>query len=112
MEYTEKFVFHLPQYAWKDGRLVEIDHPQFKNLLLSDLAAWGVESSYSILAEGSYRGRTYPEELLTVYCTPDSAQAIEAIFRKLCLQNNPWLMQEAFAYEHQGKLIVFSSSDS
>ncbi len=100
-------ILHIPHYKW-DGKLISIDYLSFTKRIISRLAETGIEGGYRIAAKGYFKGRSYDEDLLTVYCTDDQAEKVVSIFRQVYNEANDIMQQECFAYEHNGKMYVVS----
>ncbi len=107
MEYSEKLTLHIPHYRW-DGKLIPIDYSSFTEKIVSRLSEIGIEGCYSIVATGYYKGKSYSEDLLTVYCTKDQVEGVVNIFNRAYKKANDIMQQECFAYEHNDKMYVVS----
>lgn len=99
-------VLHIPQQAWDGERLVDLDLTGEKEELLAELTAAGVESLFQTEAVGYYKGRRYPESLLTIYGEAETTAAA-SIFSAWNKRHRETLRQEAFAYELDGELFVY-----
>lgn len=101
-----KAVLHIPQMAWENGELVDIDLAGALEELLENLAEAGVTSLYQTQATGYYKGRSYPEMLFTVFGIAETTAAVH-IFEAWNKKHKGILKQEAFAYELDERLFVY-----
>ncbi len=101
----EKFTVHIPHYRW-NGKPEPIDYQAFIRQLAEGLESLGIDSFYTTPATGYYKGRSYDETLLTLFCTADVADAVAGVIENLFRTNNHLLQQEAFAFERNGVLWV------
>ena len=108
-KYQHKAVLHIPQQAWVDGELVDLDLTEALEKLSENLEAAGITSYYETQATGHYKGRSYPEMLLTIFGTAETSVAVN-VFMLWYGANRDTLRQEAFAYELDGELFVYQSS--
>lgn len=105
--YANQIAFHIPHYAWADEKLVPIDYKMFKKAILDSLAEHRVNGAYSSPATGYYKGREYEEEILTVYTDASVMADIISSFGNLCDQFKAEMMQEQFAVEVNGELLLY-----
>ncbi len=105
MEYSEKLTLHIPHYKW-DGKLIPIDYLYFTQKIIGRLAEIGIDGCYSVAVTGYYKGRSYDEDLLTVYCKNDQVDKAVNIFRQSYGDTNDTMQQECFAYEYNDKMYV------
>ncbi len=105
MEYGHKVSLHVPHYAW-DGRLKPINYKWFKYELVGALSDIGIDSCFSVAADGYYKGRGFEEEIITVFC--NNAEEVVKVMTETFKACNRVLHQEAFAYELDGRLYVVS----
>ncbi|MCD8174511.1 MAG: hypothetical protein LUD41_00970 [Phascolarctobacterium sp.] len=103
MEYKNKISLHIPHYAW-DGRLKPINYKWFKCELVATLSDIGIDSCFSVAADGYYNGRGFEEEVITVFCNNPGAvvRAMTDTFK----QCNRVMHQAAFTYELDGTLHI------
>ena len=103
--FYHKLVFHIPQKTWIEGELLDIyGLEKAEEKLFAMLYEGGVTSFYLTEATGYYNGRHYPETLLTVF---GDTLSVSKVFEHWCEAHQSILRQEAYAYELDGKLIVF-----
>lgn len=107
MKLEHKLVFHIPELALVDGELYGVPVDRLIRVLAEELQGAGVLSFYTISATGFYKGRSYPEKLITVFCQDDPAP-LQDLFRRWFRENNDELMQEALAFETDGVLYTES----
>ena len=107
MKLLHKLVFHIPELALVDGEPFSIHLDPLLSKLANGLQEAGVLSFYTINATGFYKGRSYPEKLITLFCQDDPAPIIE-VYTRWFRENNGELQQEAFAYEADGVLFTES----
>lgn len=92
-----KLVFHIPCCTYKDGALQPAPWQQ----VIDDFAKvlYEYTDGFCVVdAVGYYKGRSYAEKLLTVYCD----MAVVADFLRIAAV----LEQEAYAYEIDGRLVI------
>lgn len=107
MVLSHKLVFHIPQKKWQDGCLEPISDDISVNLI-KDLNKAGCDSMYLQKVTGCFKGRSYPELLITLFCLCDTdAKIAEGIFEEWVHQYGEALEQEEWAYEKDGKMIIF-----
>ena len=107
MELKNKLVLHIPEKAWCENHMEDIDIDAEMGDLLHKLENAGVSSFYIQNVTGYYKGREYPERLLVIFCDFISkASALVNVFENWLLSHNGMLRQEAFSYEWNGELIV------
>lgn len=109
--YPNKFVFHIPCYAWENGKLEPVNYGLFQMRFGEQLEKIGIDSWYTIRAEGQYHGRNYEEVLMCVFCSDALKDGAEMCFRSVCKEYGHLLRQEAFAYEKCGELFVFDAEE-
>ncbi len=101
----EKLTVHIPRYHWTGG-LEPIDYPAFIRQLAEGLESLGIDSFYTTPATGYYKGRSYDETLLTLFCKTDVDNAVAGVIENLFRTNNHLLQQEAYAFERNSVLWV------
>ena len=100
-------VFHIPEKAWQQDRLEDIDVDFAVDKLAQSLNTAGTDSFYTQEVTGYYKGRHYPEQIMVVFCDDtDKATVLADIFTRWFRENNGILRQEAFSYELNGALFV------
>lgn len=105
MIFKDKIVFHIPQKTWIEGEMLDIyGLEEAEEKLFAMLCDGGVTSFYLTEATGYYNGRHYPETLLTVFGNTHYASKA---FEHWCEAYQSILRQETYAYELDGKLVVF-----
>lgn len=105
MKLPHKLVFHIPQKALVHGVALEIPFSELFPNLVTALYAAGLSGFYVVDGVGFYKGRTYPEKLVTVFCG-DTMEAVESAYQDWFQRFNDVLQQEAFAYEVDGELVI------
>ena len=98
IEIKRKYVFHIPLEKFIDGKLVEIEIEEILDELIEKLG----DSFYMTRVKSCYKSRFFDELLITVF----SQSQLEEIFKEWFIRNNTILMQEAFAFEVDGKMII------
>ena len=107
MELRNKLVFHIPEKAWQQDHLEDIDVDFAVGKLAQSLNNAGTDSFYTQEVIGCYKGRHYPERLMVVFCDDaDKATDLADIFKRWFRESNGVLRQEAFSYELNGALFV------
>ena len=105
MKLTHKLVFHIPEMAMVDGRITPVAIDELLARLAEELQKVGVLSLYTINATGFYKGRSYPEKLVTLFWQSDT-EPLQGLFRLWFQKHNDQLQQEAMAYEVDGVLYT------
>lgn len=105
--YANRIAFHIPHYAWVEDKLVSIDYETFKKAVLEFLTEHKVNGAYSFPATGYYKGRKYDEEILTVYTDTSVMAEVTSSYGNLCDQFKAEMMQEAFAVEVNGQMLIY-----
>ena len=107
MELRNRLAFHIPEKAWRENRLEDINIDAEMGDLLRSLENAGASSFYVQKVTGYYKGRQYPERILVIFCDSASkASALVDVFENWFLSHNSALRQEAFSYERNRELIV------
>lgn len=107
MESRNRLAFHIPEKAWRENRLEDIDIDVEMGDLLCGLENAGASSFYIQKVAGYYKGRQYPERILVIFCdSANEASALADVFESWFLSHNGALRQEAFFYERNGTLVV------
>lgn len=102
-----KAVLHIPLQAFQDGTLADIDISKEIDDLIARLESIGITGLYEIQDTGHYKGRAYPETLLTAYGN-DNLLQVPDIFKRWASENKAKLAQEEYAYELDGELFLFT----
>lgn len=102
-ELEHQLVLHIPTRKYVKDRFVEVDGDQFVKTMLEGL---GATSYYVTKALGSYKGRVYPEKLVTIFLKAAAAERVDYWFKHAIVKCHLNLRQEAYAYELDGKLKV------
>ena len=92
-----KFIFHIPCCKYQNGTLTPAPWQQVVEEFSLALYKY-TDGFYITDAIGCYKGRSYPEKLVTAYC--DAAVVTDFLRIAHILQ------QEAYAYEMDGELVV------
>lgn len=64
---TNKISFHIPGFKYIEGKMLNIYLDDFKAVLNKELEKVGIEAFYAVKAVGYYKGREYPQEIITVF---------------------------------------------
>ncbi len=107
MSLPHKLVFHIPELALVNDTITPVSIDELLAGLADELQQAGVLSFYTINATGFYKGRSYPERLITLFWKDDPAP-MQELFRRWFRENNDQLQQEAFAFELDGVLYTES----
>ena len=59
--------FHIPGFKYIEGKMLNIYLDDFKAVLNKELEKIGIEAFYAEKAVGYYKGREYPQEIITVF---------------------------------------------
>lgn len=100
-----KFILHIPCKKYVDGKLVDNGYEKFIDTMYDTLGIMGTKGLYMVDAKGYYIGRTYDEKLMVVFRSGDE---VAEAFRKACREFDKELGQEAYAYEKDNELVVFT----
>jgi len=104
--FSNKLVLHIPDAAWIDNKLENIDSEIFLETICKKLMGIDVNSWYVTSVTGYYKGRKFDEKLLTVFCGTTVEYAIIDIFEETYKELNDVMHQESFAYELNGILCI------
>ena len=91
---NHRLAFHIPHVAYINGDFYPIPYAEFEEAFGDALVDLGVEGWHIIEATGVYKGRRYKQDILVVFCNYDEQKSSD-------------MMQEQFAYEHDGVLVTF-----
>ena len=105
--YANRIAFHIPHYAFVEEKLMPIDYKAFRKSILDSLAEHRVNGAYCTVATGYYKGREYEEEILTVYTDASVMAYIISGFGNLCDQFKAEMMQDQFAVEVNGEMLIY-----
>lgn len=113
MTLDTRIVLHIPQKAYIDGVLVDIPAAELTKKLIDRICAAELEPDYfpgcyMTEIDSFYKGREYPERLITVFVPSGKADIILDIFSSWFLENNAVLRQESMAAELNNKMIITS----
>lgn len=103
---VNKISFHIPGFKYVDGKMLNIYIDDFKEALAKELACISVEAFFSEKAIGYYKGREYPQEIITVFYNDED---VLGCFIKVVFKMREALRQEAFAYELNGTMYVYDA---
>ncbi len=106
-----KIVLHIPEKAYVNDKLVDIPAKRLMKKLIDNIC--GIEtisnyhlSCYVTSVKSFYKGRKYPEKLITVFAPVDTIATIRDIFSQWFAENNNILCQESMAYEVNHDLFI------
>lgn len=102
---NHKLTFHIPHFAFESNQYTTIPYEDFENAFGENLTEIGIEGYHIISSIGVYKGRKYPQDLLSVYCTFEQQKDVISAFKNTLMNYRHKMKQEAYAYEHDG---VFS----
>ena len=105
---TNKLSLHVPCCKYADGVIVDIDLSGFKRALNRELQQLGLDAYYTVSAEGCYKGRVYPQEIITVFFNEED---VLRCFVKAVYEQREQLQQEAYAYELNGEMYVYTAEE-
>lgn len=104
-ELEHKLVLHVPTQKYVNDKLVAIEYKGFIDFIIKGLEVTGF---YITPALGSYKGRVYPEKLVTAFVNNEMLNQVDYYFRHAVVKFHLNMRQEAYAYELDGKLHVVS----
>jgi hypothetical protein len=106
MKYETKIVLHIPLFRWDGEKLIRIDNSGVTQAIKKHFNDLGIKSWYCTDATGYYNGRSFKQELLTVYCDKTTEPRFIQLFKHVFCKSNDVLQQESFAYEVNNCLYV------
>ena len=105
---TNKISFHIPGFKYIEGKMLNIYLDDFKAALYSELEKVGIEAFYAEKAVGYYKGREYPQEIITVFFANED---VLGCFARTVYSMRESLKQEAYAYELNGTMYVYEAEE-
>lgn len=99
---TNKISFHIPGFKYIEGKMLNIYLDDFKAALNKEFGKIGIEAFYAEKAIGYYKGREYPQEIITVFFDN---------FARTVYSMRDSLSQEAYAYESNGTMYVYEAEE-
>ena len=105
---TNKISFHIPGFKYIEGKMLNIYQDDFKAALNKELEKVGIEAFYAEKAVGYYKGREYPQEIITVFFNKED---VLDCFARTVYSMRDSLKQEAYAYELNGKMYVYNAEE-
>lgn len=103
-----RVVFHIPHYAYVDGKPFGVYYEAFQRDLEEQLSKLGVSGWYYVEARGAYCGRNYREDLLIFLGESQIVQSVIDLFRQTVKLWDGELRQEQYCYELDNELVTFS----
>lgn len=103
---NHKLTFHIPHVAFENNQYTNIPYEDFEITFGEKLTAIGIEGYNIISATGFYKGRKYPQDLLSVFCTFEQQKDVISAFKNTLTNYHHKMKQEAYAYEHDGVLSI------
>lgn len=79
MEFSRKYVFHIPLYSYDGDVLVEIGIDEILEGLIGTFNEKGFDSLYVTRVEGHYKSRRFDELLLTLFCDGDVPKPFQGL---------------------------------
>lgn len=105
---SNKISFHIPGFKYVEGKMLNIYLDDFKAVLYNELQKVGIEAFYAEKAIGYYKGREYPQEIITVFF--DKEDVLGCFVHAVCCMRDS-LNQEAYAYELNGTMFVYDAEE-
>ena len=105
---TNQISFHIPGFKYIEGKMLNIYLDDFKALLNSELKKIGIEAFYAEKAVGYYKGREYPQEIISVFFDKED---VLGCFARTVYSMRDSLNQEAYAYELNGKMYIYEAEE-
>lgn len=105
---SNKISFHIPGFKYVEGKMLNIYLDDFKAALYNELKKVGIEAFYAEKAIGYYKGREYPQEIITVFF--DKEDVLGCFVHAVCCMRDS-LNQEAYAYELNGTMFVYDAEE-
>ena len=100
--------FHIPGFKYIEGKMLNIYLDDFKAVLNKELEKVGVEAFYAEKAVGYYKGREYPQEIISVFFDKED---VLGCFARTVYSMRDSLNQEAYAYELNGKMYIYEAEE-
>lgn len=105
---SNKISFHIPGFKYVEGKMLNIYLDDFKAALYDELQKVGIEAFYAEKAMGYYKGREYPQEIITVFFDKED---VLGCFVRTVYSMRESLKQEAYAYELNGQMHIYNAED-
>ena len=105
---SNKISFHIPGFKYVEGKMLNIYLDDFKAALYDELQKVGIEAFYAEKAMGYYKGREYPQEIITVFFEKED---VLGCFVRTVYSMRESLKQEAYAYELNGQMQIYDAED-
>ena len=105
---TNKISFHIPGFKYIEGKMLNIYLDDFKAVLNKELKKNGIEAFYALKAVGYYKGREYPQEIITVFFDKED---VLGCFARTVYSMRDSLKQEAYAYELNGAMYIYKAEE-
>ena len=105
---TNKISFHIPGFKYIEGKMLNIYLYDFKAVLNKELEKVGIEAFYAEKAVGYYKGREYPQEIISVFFDKED---VLGCFARTVYSMRDSLSQEAYAYELNGKMYIYEAEE-
>lgn len=105
---SNKISFHIPGLKYIEGKMLNIYLDDFKAVLNKELEKVGIEAFYAEKAVGYYKGREYPQEIITVFFDKED---VLRCFVRTVYEMRDSLKQEAYAYELNGVMHTYVAEE-
>ena len=105
---TNKISFHIPGFKYIEGKMLNIYLDDFKAVLNKELEKVGIEAFYAVKAVGYYKGREYPQEIISVFFDKED---VLGCFAHTVYSMRDSLSQKAYAYELNGTMYVYEAQE-
>lgn len=110
IKYTNKLSFHIPGFKYINGKMLNVYIDDFIKLLTKELELIGIKAFYTTPATGYYKGRSYKQEIITVFYDKEDKEVLGCFVRTVRTMREQ-LEQESYAYELNGKMFVFDAEE-
>lgn len=108
MKLNHKLSFHIPHVAYVNEGFVPIPLQKFEENLGNKFLSINIAGWHVISTTGYYKGREYPQDILTVFCSYEQQTSVIESFKATIAEMHEVMNQEAYAYEHDGVLIILN----
>lgn len=102
--FDHKLSFHIPHVAFIDGRFIDVPYDEFEDAFGMKLVEAGIDAWHITASVGIYKGRKYEQDILSVFCEADDKANVINAFIATIKAHHIMMRQEAYAYEHNGRL--------
>lgn len=111
-EEMSRVVFHIPHYAYVDGRAIGVYYEEFQREFEVKMSVLGVSGWYLLESRGVYNGRSHKEDLLVFLGESQVVKDVISLFRETVKAWDEELKQEKYCYELDNQLVTFGADEA